>query len=264
MTMPDAGGGLWVEEGGSGGPVLLMVHGLGATAEVWRGAIEIAKDRWPGRWIAPDLRGHGRSPWGRPYAFGTHAADMAHLIAGSGTGQVPGPVIVLGHSMGGVIGLVLATGLFGVDVTAVVSVGVKVTWREEDLEWIRASVARPVRWFETRQEAAGRFLRLAGLPADDPANEPADAPLARSGVVEQDGRFRVAMDPAAPEVGPPPMEDLLARARATVRLACGERDSLTSIAELRRFDPDAVELPGLGHNAHAEDPEAVWRLIPYP
>jgi pimeloyl-ACP methyl ester carboxylesterase len=85
-----------------------------------------------------------------------------------------------------------------------------------------------------------------------------------SGVAEQDGRFRVAMDPAAPEVGSPPTEDLLARSSAAVRLACGEHDELTSVAELRQFDPEAVELSGQGHNAHVEDPEAVWRLIPTP
>src|SRR5262245_13306199 len=123
--MVDANTGLWVEQGGDGAPVLLMVHGLGATAERRRGVTEIAKSHWPGRWIAPDLRGHGRSPWGRPYAFGTHAGDMARLI-GDPSG---GPVMVLGHSMGGVIGLALATGLFGPDVTAVVGLGIKVTWR---------------------------------------------------------------------------------------------------------------------------------------
>jgi pimeloyl-ACP methyl ester carboxylesterase len=258
IAVPGAGtSDLWREEGGAGdgAPILLMIHGLGATAEVWRGTIRIADERWPGRWIAPDLRGHGRSPWGRPYAFGTHATDVARLIGASDVAG--GPVVVLGHSMGGVIGLALATRLFGVDVTAVVGVGVKVTWSEKDLEWIRASVARPVRWFETRQEAAERFLRLAGLPAD----EPPDGPLARSGVVEEDGRFRVAMDPAAPEVGPPPMEDLVARSTAAVRLACGEHDGLTSVADLRRFDPAAAELAGLGHNAHVDDPEAVWRLL---
>jgi pimeloyl-ACP methyl ester carboxylesterase len=83
-------------------------------------------------------------------------------------------------------------------------------------------------------------------------------------VAEEDGRFRVAMHPAAPEVGPPPMEDLVAGSRATVRLACGEHDRLTSVAGLERFDPDTIELSGLGHNAHVEDPEAVWRLIPEP
>jgi pimeloyl-ACP methyl ester carboxylesterase len=75
-------------------------------------------------------------------------------------------VVVLGHSMGGVVGLALAKGLFAVNVTSAIGVGIKVTWRDEDLEWIRASVARPVRWFDTRKEATERFLRLAGLPAD--------------------------------------------------------------------------------------------------
>jgi pimeloyl-ACP methyl ester carboxylesterase len=245
-------GELWAERGGSGSPVLMMIHGLGATADVWRGTIAIAERRWPGRWIAPDLRGHGRSSWARPYSFGAHAADVVRLISDAG------PVVVLGHSMGGVVGLTLATGLFGVRVTAVVGVGIKVTWSERDLEWIRMSVSRPVAWFDTREEAAERFLKLAGLPA---ATGP-DSALARSGVVEEAGRFRLAMDPASPEVGAPPMDELIRQAKgATVRLACGDGDRLTSVGELRRHDPDAVEFPGLGHNAHVEDPQAVWNLI---
>ncbi len=210
-----------------------MLHGLGATAEVWRGTIEIARDRWPGRWVAPDLRGHGRSPWGRPYSFEAHAADVAGLIVGGG------PVVVLGHSMGGVIGLTLGAGSFGLNVSAVIGLGIKVTWREQDLEWIRSSVQRPVRWFDSREEAAERFLRLAGLPWEGDA----DSPLARSGVVEQDGSFRVAMDPAAPEVGPPPMQDLVRTSKARIRLACGEHDELTSLAELREFDAGASNCP---------------------
>jgi pimeloyl-ACP methyl ester carboxylesterase len=56
------------------------------------------------------------------------------------------------------------------------------------------------------------------------------------------------------------MRSLLAAANAPVRLARGEFDGLVSLAELRRDDPDALELSGLGHNAHVEDPERVLRL----
>jgi pimeloyl-ACP methyl ester carboxylesterase len=46
------------------------------------------------------------------YSFGQHAADVAALLR-------PGePVVVVGHSMGGVVGLALASGWFGVDVAA--------------------------------------------------------------------------------------------------------------------------------------------------
>lgn len=52
---------LRVREGGSGPEVLLLLHGLGGTGDVWEG---IGR-RWNGRWIAPDLPGHGCSDPGR-------------------------------------------------------------------------------------------------------------------------------------------------------------------------------------------------------
>ena len=35
---------------------------------------------------------------------------------------------------------------------------------------------------------------------------------------------------------------------------------MVDVQQLRLLDPDAVELQGVGHNAHVEDPEGVWAL----
>jgi pimeloyl-ACP methyl ester carboxylesterase len=43
--------------GGAGEPLLLLLHGLGATADVWEGWRPLLAERWPGRWVAPDLAG---------------------------------------------------------------------------------------------------------------------------------------------------------------------------------------------------------------
>jgi pimeloyl-ACP methyl ester carboxylesterase len=75
-------------DGGSGEPVLLLLHGLGATGHVWEGWRPLLARRWPGRWLAPDLPGHGGSrPHGQwqlvmdPGAFAIGAPDMAQLLA---------------------------------------------------------------------------------------------------------------------------------------------------------------------------------------
>ncbi len=52
---------LWVEAGGSGAPVLLLCHGMSGTGAAWDGMRPHLEADWPGRWIIPDLRGHGRS-----------------------------------------------------------------------------------------------------------------------------------------------------------------------------------------------------------
>src|SRR2546430_4587365 len=107
---------LHVSGGGTGEPTLLLLHGLGATGEVWRGLVE----HWPGSWLAPDLPGHGRSDPLPRYSFG----GLAAAVAGS---LEPGArVAVLGHSLGGAIGLTLASGWVGVTLPGGGGVGVKV------------------------------------------------------------------------------------------------------------------------------------------
>src|SRR5437660_9115325 len=118
---------MYVESGGRGGPTLLLLHGLGANAGVWQGLLPFVEKRWPGRWVAPDLLGHGRSPHSHVYSYGHHAAAIAQAVGERG------PVAILGHSFGGAVGLMLATGWFGVDVSRVVALGVKLRWSAEDI-----------------------------------------------------------------------------------------------------------------------------------
>lgn len=55
--------------------------------------------------MAPDLPGYGKSLWPRtPYAFGAQASALAAWLHGRGAD----PVVLIGHSMGGVIGTFLA------------------------------------------------------------------------------------------------------------------------------------------------------------
>ncbi len=244
---------LHVEEGGAGSPTLLLCHGLAGTGAVWDGLRERLERDWPGRWLIPDMRGHGRSDHAACYGIAMHAADMAALAVGAGR------VIVAGHSMGGLVGIALATGWFGVAVSDVVAVGVKVAWTDEERERIARVTGAPTRWFETREEAADRFLKvsgLAGLASPDSA-------LANSGIAGDGGRFRLAADMRTGLVAEIGMPEVYAVARARVRivLACGEHDRMVPADELRGFDPGAVVLPGLGHNAHVEDPEPFWRLV---
>ena len=65
---------LRVQGGGVGEPVLLLVHGLGATGDVWRRWTPLLAERWAGRWLAPDLPGHGGSDALPGYSFGALAA----------------------------------------------------------------------------------------------------------------------------------------------------------------------------------------------
>jgi pimeloyl-ACP methyl ester carboxylesterase len=240
-----------VRETGAGPPQLLLLHGLGASAEIWDGMLESAPDRWPGRVLAPDLPGHGRSAPLERYSFTALAAEVEH-----GVGLDDG-FVALGHSLGGVVALVFAGERSGPRPAAVGGLGIKVAWSDEDLGRAAALAARDVQWFDTYEEALARHLRVSGLEG----LVAPDHPAATAGVRAVSGRYRLALDNGAFGVGPPDMEGLLAAARCPVTLARGERDPLNTDDELRALVADPVTLPGLGHNAHVEDPDAVWALL---
>jgi pimeloyl-ACP methyl ester carboxylesterase len=242
--------GLFVERGGSGSPTLLLLHGLAGNSAVWHGLLKIIQSRWPGRWVAPDLRGHGRSFHCAPYSFGVHAADVAHLFE-------PGePVVCLAHSMGGVVAMVLASGWFGVQVDQVAAFGVKMEWRPEEIAKSREIARSPVHWFENRAQALQRYLRISGLEG----LVAADSECAIRGITEYEGKFRLSMDPRANLAGAP-LERIIPAMKSPLRLAAGENDPMVTLAQMRRYDPQAVIIEGLGHSPHVQAPERLWSFL---
>jgi pimeloyl-ACP methyl ester carboxylesterase len=212
---------------------LLLLHGLGATGAVWDGLTGLL-DR---PWLAPDLPGHGGSARLPRYSFGGLAAAIANGLPDAG------PYVVVGHSLGGVVAVALGSDWFGIDV--------KVEWSHEDLTRAATIATRPVRTYPTRAEAERAYLKTAGL-TDKP--DPA-------GITATDDGWRLTLDPYAFAVGAPDMPGLLAAARCPVTLAAGEHDPMSRPEQLQALCPDAVTLPGLGHNAHVEDPAALLPLL---
>jgi pimeloyl-ACP methyl ester carboxylesterase len=242
---------IWSRTGGrESGPLLVLLPGLGATAEVFAGVERVLADSWPGGSLAVDLPGHGRSDWEPPYTFARHARAVRSLLPHDRA------LVLLGHSMGGVVALELADGSPPAP-TAVVAFGVKVRWPEEHVAAAARMAARPVTHVASRAEAVDRYLKLAGLTGlVDPTHRTTEA-----GVVETPEGWRVAQDPATFGVGVPNMAGLLSRAACPVLLARGEGDPMVSEADLRALVSEPVTLPGLGHNPHVEDPAAVVELV---
>ncbi|MGW4533450.1 alpha/beta fold hydrolase [Nocardia sp. NPDC004340] len=84
------------------GPVVLALHGLTGHGKRWQA---LADEHLPDvRIIAPDLRGHGRSPGVPPWDFEAIVDDLAALPE-LGTGE---PVVALGHSFGAAVAVHLA------------------------------------------------------------------------------------------------------------------------------------------------------------
>src|SRR6266851_2497944 len=92
------------ERGPQEGPTCVLLHG-------WldhRGSFDLLAPLLPGRTVAVDQRGHGDSSWagaGAFYHFVEYAGDLDVLVREM---QLPLPIRLVGHSMGGAVSLLYA------------------------------------------------------------------------------------------------------------------------------------------------------------
>ena len=242
---------LWYDRGGAGDRAILLLHGLGATSAVWAGVEQVLEQRRLGRWIAPDLSGHGQSGALSHYSVGELATDLIPLI------QNETDLFIMGHSLGVYVGLALASGWFGIKVSGIVGLGPKISWPEADLQASRELAARPVRWYATSDEAWNRYRRVSGL---DSTTAPEDTWL-RRGVSQSEQGWRLSQDPRTFGVAGAPFASLAGSTLAPVLLARGEHDPMVGLAELRQYCPDAHEVPTAGHNAHVQQPAEIVGLL---
>ncbi len=98
--------GIFLRESGAdrGARTILWIHGLGESALGFETMLD-RPDLAGWRHIAPDIPGYGRTAWPlSPLSLEEQADLLADLCSDLGTG----PVIAAGHSMGGVVALLLA------------------------------------------------------------------------------------------------------------------------------------------------------------
>jgi len=94
---------LFYTDDGRGETTVLLVHGLGCDSDDWAWQLDPLRERY--RVVAVDLRGHGRSSVpSSGYTPPDVAADLAVLL----NRLEIGPVVVVGHSLGGVVATALA------------------------------------------------------------------------------------------------------------------------------------------------------------
>ncbi len=87
------------------GPTVVALHGLTGHGKRWG---RLAEQQLPQlRFVAPDLLGHGRSPWTPPWRIDDHAAAVARAVE---THVPPArrPAVVVAHSFGSAVALALA------------------------------------------------------------------------------------------------------------------------------------------------------------
>jgi esterase len=245
----------------SSGAPLVLLHGFLGSGGNWH---TLAR-RFAGRHrvLVPDARNHGRSPHAAPHTYAAMAADVATLLDVHGLDHAT----VLGHSMGGKTAMHLAL------------------TRPERVARLVVVDASPARSPSAHEDV------LAALDAVDldAATSRADVEAAlaarlgdaglrgwllKSLLRTPEGGFRWALNvpvlrAALPEVGGaleptlPPGWRPYAGPALFVRGGRSAYVPDAALPEIERLFPAAevVTVPDAGHWVHAEQPEALFRLV---
>ena len=249
-----------------GSPCLLFAHGFGQTRGAWGGAVAALAERGC-RCISFDARGHGESDHlrGGAYRMQQFADDLLGLARAQ-----PRPPVLVGASMGGLLGLVVAGETQPAPFRALVLVDITPRWETRGVERILAFMQANPDGFASYADAAERIA--AYLPQRRGRKSEAQLkPLLREG---GDGRLRWHWDPAL--LGGDFIGDseryqprLLAAARrieVPVLLLSGARSDVVShatVAEFLKLVPHArhVEVPDATHMLAGDANDAFTREI---
>ena len=168
----------------AGAPAVLL-HGVTGHGARWRRTAEsFLADRSV---LAPDLRGHGRSPHEPPWTVERHVADVLALLDAEGVERTD----LVGHSYGGMIALHLArTAPRRVRRLLLLDPAIGLA-PEYAAREARAYLAPPA-YADAAEARADRAARWSGAPADL-----VDEEVAEHLEPTPDGRLRWRYEPAA-------------------------------------------------------------------
>jgi len=246
-------------------PVLLFVHGFGQTRHAWRRSAEkLANAGF--RTLTFDLRGHGDSPRtadGR-YELQQFLDDLLGVSR-----SLPEPPVLIGASMGGLLGLALAGETSPPPFRALVLVDITPRWESAGVARMLGFMRAHPGGFADYSEAIAAIANY--LPHRTRAKRQHELePLLRRGA---DGRLRWHWDPALLDTiaheGERHQPRLLAAARkidVPVLLLSGGRSDVVSretISEFMQLLPHArhVEITRATHMLAGDDNDAFTAAI---
>ena len=238
----------------SGQPTLLFAHGFGQTRGAWNAAAATMAAHGC-RCVTFDSRGHGES--GRSPGGDYHMEQFVEDLLGLARAQ-PSPPILVGASMGGLLGLVVAGEIRPSPFRALVLVDITPRWETSGVERILAFMQAHPDGFASYAEAAEQIA--AYLPQRrERKSEQQLRPLLREGT---DGRLRWHWDPALLAGGlvseseryQPRLLEAAAKVEVPVLLLSGERSDVVSHRTVDEF------LALVPHARHAEVPGATHML----
>jgi len=238
--------------GGPSGRGIVLVHGGGAHSRWWDHiAPLLTADRLV---IAIDLSGHGDSGRRESYNFDAWASEILAVAADAGLTEPP---VVIGHSMGGIVTLRLAS-MFGSRIEGAVVIDSPLRDRApEEQAARRQRTFRQLLVYPTREAILARFRPVPDQPVLGYVAEHAAATSVR----QVDGGWIWKWDPAvfsSREVPPGPLARLDCRAaffRAEHGILSAEMSDLI-YDRLGRVAP-VIEIPVAGHHVMLDQPVAL-------
>lgn len=264
LKAPD-GLGLAVETWGEGGPGIVFAHGFGQTRLAWSSsAAALAGAGY--RCLAYDARGHGDSDWrgAVPYTWEQMIGDLGAVAAEAG----PSPVLI-GASMGGLVGLAAEGGDDTPLFRALVLVDVTPRWEPEGVERILAFMRAHPDGFDSLQQASDAIA--AYLPHRRERKSPGRL---RSLLADHgDGRLRWHWDPRLlddvahdSEKHQPLLIEAARRIRVPILLISGGESDIVSRATIDEFlalAPHArhAVVPGATHMVVGDDNHGFTRHV---
>jgi pimeloyl-ACP methyl ester carboxylesterase len=215
-------------------PTLLFLHGSGQTRQSWRSALDEAAKRGH-RAMSFDLRGHGDSGWAPDGKYGLDrlAADIREVIS-----QMGAPPILIGASLGGMIGMMIAADP-PPKLSALVLVDVTHRIERVGAVEVMAFMESAPNGFASVEEAADAVA--AYLPHRE---RPKNTSGLKRNLRLRDGRYYWHWDPAFMQMGrgaearfqePSPLESIARRINIPTLLIRGQRSRILSEEGAREF-----------------------------
>ena len=243
-------------------PVILLLHGMGASTHSWRDLAPILARRFTV--VAPDLPGHGFT--GHPAPALMTSEGMARAVAAMLKVLNVAPAIIVGHSAGAAVAARLML-LHLIAPVPLVSLNGALSPMPQHQGTLYSLTARllsnspAVSWvfaWQARQEkAVDRLLAATGSRIDNEGRKFYGRLMSRPGHVSGALRMMARWN----------LDDLdLTQLAAPVTLIVGDKDGMVPPEDAARVaarlpDGRVVVLPGLGHLAHEEEPKMVAQLI---
>jgi pimeloyl-ACP methyl ester carboxylesterase len=231
---------------------IVLVHGGAAHSRWWDHIAPLLARGW--RVVAMDLSGHGDSGRRDRYSLDTWAREVLAVVADAGTAA---STVVIGHSMGGLVTLRLAT-LAGSQIAGAVAIDSPIRdMAPEDRAARQHRAFGPLRVYPTREAAIARFRPIP----DQPVLAWVAEHVAATSIRPAEGGWTWKFDPqvfARDTLTP----ELLARLDCRVALFRAEHGLVTPqqgeaiYDRLGRVAP-LIEIPVAGHHIMLDEPVAL-------